>query len=82
MQHERSLLQQQAHAMHHPPLTRIRPAIYPAQLLPLLPPSAPAQHAPGAGQVEEGSLAGKHVIPGRQQPPLLPKLACRFGQQV
>ena len=37
---------------------------------------SPAQHAAGAGQVEERCLAGKHVVPGGQQVPVLPKLAC------
>lgn len=39
-------------------------------------PHAPAQHAAGARQVKERGLAGEDVVPGRQQPPLLPKLAC------
>lgn len=45
--------------------------------LPGLVPAPPAQQAARPGQVEQRGLAGENVVPGRQQPPLLPKLPCR-----
>ena len=48
----------------------------PAWLGPAPPQHAPLQHAARTRQVEERGLAGEDVVPGGQQPAVLPKLAC------